>query len=101
MFGGWENVSKKYDVAYQTIEGDYDGRPQYMLVYSPSRTVAVYAPAEYCHSHRRPATHRASPAWASRAGDPTSRTEGCSCERALLLQAPRTCTAMQIMWQTI
>lgn len=48
VFGGWENVSKKYDVAYQTIEGDYDGRPQYMLVYSPSRTVAVYAPAEYC-----------------------------------------------------
>ncbi len=48
VFGGWENVSKKYDVAYQTDEGLYDGRPHSMLVYAPSRTVAVYAKAEFC-----------------------------------------------------
>ncbi len=48
VFGGWENVSKKYDVAYQTDEGLHDNRPQSMLVYAPSRTVAVYAKAEFC-----------------------------------------------------
>ncbi len=45
VFGGWENVSKKYDVAYATQPGDYDGREQSMLVYSPSRTVVVGPPA--------------------------------------------------------
>lgn len=48
VFGGYENVSKKYDVEYQTQEGNHDNRPQSMLVYAPSRTVGVYAQAEYC-----------------------------------------------------
>jgi 1,4-alpha-glucan branching enzyme len=48
VFGGWENVSKKFDVEYQTQEGNYDNRPHSMLVYSPSRTVAVYAKTEFC-----------------------------------------------------
>ena len=26
-FGGWENISKKYDAEYTTEEGDYDNRP--------------------------------------------------------------------------
>ena len=27
VFGGWENISKKYDAEYFTVEGDYDRRP--------------------------------------------------------------------------
>lgn len=48
VFGGYNNVSKDYDVAYDVQEGTYDGRPNSFLVYSTCRTVAVYAPAEYC-----------------------------------------------------
>jgi len=47
VFGGWKNVSKEYDVDYQTEAGDYNGRPNSFLVYAPSRTVAVYAPSKY------------------------------------------------------
>ena len=50
VFGGWKNVSKEYDVDYQTTEGKYDGRPHSFLVYAPSRTVAVLAPSEYVDS---------------------------------------------------
>ena len=31
-------------------EGNYDGRPHSMCVYTPSRTVAVYALSQYCDS---------------------------------------------------
>lgn len=48
VFGGYNNVSKDYDVAYAVQEGSYDGRPNSFQVYSASRTVAVYAPADYC-----------------------------------------------------
>lgn len=47
VFGGWKNVSKEYDVDYQTEEGDYNGRPYSFQTYAPSRTVAVYAPSEF------------------------------------------------------
>ena len=29
-------------------EGNYDGRPHSMCVYTPSRTVAVYALSQFC-----------------------------------------------------
>jgi len=48
VFGGYENVSKKYNAEYVTSEGNYDNRPHSFQVYSTSRTVAVYAPAEFC-----------------------------------------------------
>lgn len=48
VFGGWENVSKKFGVTYTPSEGVYDGRPFSFLTYVPSRTVAVYAPADGC-----------------------------------------------------
>ena len=32
-------------------EGTYDGRPHSMCVYTPSRTVAVYAQADTCDAH--------------------------------------------------
>ncbi|KAK9839287.1 hypothetical protein WJX81_005730 [Elliptochloris bilobata] len=49
VFGGWRNVSKEYDVEYATSAGgDHDSRPHSFTVYAPSRTVAVYAPAEFC-----------------------------------------------------
>jgi len=47
VFGGWENISKKYDAEYFTMEGDYDNRPHSFQVYTTSRTVAVYAPADF------------------------------------------------------
>ena len=47
VFGGWKNVSKEYDVDYQTQEGEYNGRPHSFLTYLPSRTVAVYAPSKF------------------------------------------------------
>ncbi|KAK9791176.1 hypothetical protein WJX73_007550 [Symbiochloris irregularis] len=47
IFGGYENASKKYDVTYTTQEGNYDNRPHSFMAYAPSRTVAVYAPAQY------------------------------------------------------
>ncbi|GMH39251.1 hypothetical protein BSKO_07149 [Bryopsis sp. KO-2023] len=48
VFGGYNNVSKDYDVVYTPDEGNYDNRPFSFQVYATSRTVAVYAPAEYC-----------------------------------------------------
>ena len=51
VFGGYENVSKKHDVDYQTDEGLYDNRPHSFLAYAPSRTVAVYAKSETCDAH--------------------------------------------------
>ena len=51
VFGGYDNVSKKYDVDYQTDGGLYDNRPHSFLVYAPSRTVAVYAKSETCDAH--------------------------------------------------
>ena len=50
VFGGWNNVTKDSDVEFHTMEGDYDGRPHSFFVYAPSRTVVVYAPAEYVDS---------------------------------------------------
>ena len=50
VFGGWKNVSKEYDVEYSTSEGLHDGRQHSFLVYAPSRTVAVYAPANFADS---------------------------------------------------
>uniref|UniRef100_A0A1D2AGY8 1,4-alpha-glucan branching enzyme n=1 Tax=Auxenochlorella protothecoides TaxID=3075 RepID=A0A1D2AGY8_AUXPR len=46
VFGGYTNVSKKYDAEIHTEEGNYDNRPHSMKVYAPSRTVVVYAPAD-------------------------------------------------------
>ncbi len=51
VFGGWKNVSKEYDVDYQTEEGDYNGRPYSFQTYAPSRTVAVYAPSQFADAH--------------------------------------------------
>lgn len=48
VFGGYNNVSKDYDVEYTPQEGSYDRRPYSFQVYSTSRTVAVYAPSQYC-----------------------------------------------------
>ncbi len=48
VFGGWENVSKNFDVTYTTTQEKFDGRDYSFLAYVPSRTVAVYAPAEWC-----------------------------------------------------
>lgn len=48
VFGGYNNVSKDYDVTYDTDQGNYDERPHSFLVYSTCRTVAVYAPANCC-----------------------------------------------------
>ena len=48
-FGGWRNVSKDFDVEFATeAGGDHDGRPNSFTVYAPSRTVAVYAPEQFC-----------------------------------------------------
>ena len=46
VFGGYRNVSKDYDAEILTQEGTFDNRPHSMLVYAPSRTVTVYAPAD-------------------------------------------------------
>ena len=53
VFGGWRNVSKENDVEYATEAGDHDGRPHSFTAYAPSRTVAVYAPAQYCDAQVR------------------------------------------------
>ncbi|KAL6761104.1 1,4 alpha-glucan branching enzyme [Haematococcus lacustris] len=44
VFGGWK--TKKSDVSFSGDKGGHDRRPNSMLVYAPSRTVVVYAPAE-------------------------------------------------------
>ncbi|DBB05355.1 TPA: hypothetical protein ACH3X3_010575 [Trebouxia sp. C0006] len=46
-FGGFENLSKKYNTEFASSEADYDGRPHNIQVYAPSRTVGVYGPAEW------------------------------------------------------
>ncbi|DBA73542.1 TPA: hypothetical protein ACH3X2_001002 [Trebouxia sp. C0005] len=46
-FGGFENLSKKYNTEFASSEADYDGRPHSIQVYVPSRTVGVYGPAEW------------------------------------------------------
>ena len=48
VFGGYENVTKWNDAEFHTNEDGHDGRPNSMQVYAPSRTVVVYAPAEFC-----------------------------------------------------
>ncbi|KAJ9519994.1 hypothetical protein QJQ45_014719, partial [Haematococcus lacustris] len=48
VFGGWKNVTKESDVSFSGDKGGHDRRPNSMLVYAPSRTVVVYAPAEEC-----------------------------------------------------
>ena len=53
VFGGWRNASKEHDVEYATASDDHDGRPHSFTVYAPSRTVAVYAPAQYCDAKAR------------------------------------------------
>lgn len=50
VFGGWENVSKKFDVTYTPSETAHDGRPYSFQTYVPSRTVAVYGPADSCNA---------------------------------------------------
>lgn len=47
VFGGYKNLSKDSDGEHITKEGTYDNRPHSFLVYSPSRTVAVYAKSEW------------------------------------------------------
>ena len=37
-FGGWENISKKYDAEYATMEGDYDNRPHSFQVRMDTNT---------------------------------------------------------------
>lgn len=47
VFGGWDNLSKDKDAQHASDEGTFDGRPHSFLVYAPSRTVSVYAPAAW------------------------------------------------------
>ena len=56
-FGGWRNVSKESDVEYATAADDHDGRPHSFTVYAPSRTVAVYAPAQTCDAKARASSY--------------------------------------------
>ncbi|KAK9835549.1 hypothetical protein WJX74_002755 [Apatococcus lobatus] len=46
VFGGFSNISKINNVAYTAEEGNHDNRPYSFCCYAPSRTVAVYAPAD-------------------------------------------------------
>ncbi|EFN58941.1 hypothetical protein CHLNCDRAFT_29960 [Chlorella variabilis] len=48
VFGGWQNVTKNSNVEFHAQQGDHDNRPYSIQVYAPSRTVVVYAPAEFC-----------------------------------------------------
>lgn len=49
VFGGYRNVSKDSDVTFTVHQGhSHDNRPHSFQVYAPSRTVVVYAPAEFC-----------------------------------------------------
>ncbi|PNH05198.1 1,4-alpha-glucan-branching enzyme 2-1, chloroplastic/amyloplastic [Tetrabaena socialis] len=47
VFGGYRNLTKDADAAFQTTAGNYDNRPFSFQVYAPARTVAVYGPAEW------------------------------------------------------
>lgn len=46
-FGGYRNVTKESDVVFKSQSGNHDNRPNWIQVYAPSRTVAVYAPADF------------------------------------------------------
>ncbi|PSC69000.1 starch branching enzyme isoform B [Micractinium conductrix] len=50
VFGGWKNVTKDSNVEFQAQQGDFDNRPNSLMVYAPSRTVVVYAPSEFVDS---------------------------------------------------
>eukprot|EP00878_Enallax_costatus_P000275 GHUV01000346.1.p1 GENE.GHUV01000346.1~~GHUV01000346.1.p1 ORF type:complete len:864 (+),score=177.11 GHUV01000346.1:148-2739(+) len=57
VFGGFRNLSKETDAEHVSSQGDYDRRPNSFLVYAPSRTCAVYGPAEWADpdADRKPA----------------------------------------------
>jgi 1,4-alpha-glucan branching enzyme len=48
VFGGYSNVTKKSDTVFHTGSSNHDNRPNDFSVYAPSRTVVVYAPADFC-----------------------------------------------------
>ncbi|KAL4441059.1 hypothetical protein ABPG77_010490 [Micractinium sp. CCAP 211/92] len=50
VFGGWKNVTKDSSVEFHAQQADFDNRPNSIMVYAPSRTVVVYAPAEFVDS---------------------------------------------------
>nr|AIA92224.1 CAZy families CBM48/GH13 protein [uncultured bacterium] len=50
VFGGYANVAAGDDVVFHTEEREHDNRPRSMLVYAPSRTCVVYAPADFVDS---------------------------------------------------
>jgi len=47
VFGGYNNVSKDYNTTFDASDDGHDGRPHSFFVYTPSRSVLVFAPAEY------------------------------------------------------
>lgn len=47
VFYGFRNAVKANDTTFHS-QGGHDGRPHSLQVYAPSRTLVVYAPAEYC-----------------------------------------------------
>lgn len=47
VFGGYANVAAGDDTVFHTEEREHDNRPRSMLVYAPSRTCVVYAPADF------------------------------------------------------
>ena len=47
IFGGYENVSTKADVTFKCDSFGVNDRPHSISVYAPSRTLTVYAPAEW------------------------------------------------------
>jgi 1,4-alpha-glucan branching enzyme len=57
VFGGWKNLSKETDGDHVSFGGDHDRRPNAFMVYAPSRTCAVYGPAEWADkdADRKPA----------------------------------------------
>ncbi|WIA23688.1 hypothetical protein OEZ85_000382 [Tetradesmus obliquus] len=57
VFGGWRNLSKETDGDHVSFGGDHDRRPNSFLVYAPSRTCAVYGPADWAdpEADRKPA----------------------------------------------
>jgi len=47
VFGGFLNVTKDADVVFDAKSGEHDQRDYWLQVYAPSRTVVVYAPADF------------------------------------------------------
>lgn len=45
-FGGYSNLWTRNNIEIQSEEWEFNGRPASMMVYSPSRSVSVYAPVE-------------------------------------------------------